>query len=277
MLAPVNCKRASLGIVAHAESKWRDAEALAGLGSYSSAIAWKIIALEEMAKAVILAVDAHGFQFRKLEHLKVLQSSHQQRHILILLVAVFDLLGRNLRNGVAWLKANDEFVRSFMHVQKSDEDRASQDLIRRFSSFYQESLGPALVELSKWAAFLADLRNEQTYSDYQANLRTPLDTSVDDYNLRCVRLDAAYLALGSTCDWLNHAQEKELEWLGKLRETFESRFGYDGIDAFIAEHLAKREAMEKIVDVANKSILALTHIVEVLDREQVQPVESTGK
>lgn len=244
------CAFTAVEVQRNAHAIRRDALQLERGRSYGRAIALKVHALEEMTKALLLFMDSRGFRFRGLTNLKVLDKDHQQRHVVILIAAAFDVLGQECIKALHWMEKNKELLSG----GESDREKLQREVWPHLVEYYRESLGPLMLKLSEWAAMLGDARTSGIYTDYRDTLRTPLTMGLAEYKTVNARLESAYRALRTACYWLRK-QGKELDdalLIAKKKLAHPKR--YAKLDEFIGENLRDREVLVKISKGLQESI-----------------------
>ncbi|MEO8589476.1 MAG: AbiV family abortive infection protein [Flavobacteriales bacterium] len=258
-LRPDECAITALEVQRNAHAIRRDALRLEDARSYGTAIALKVHALEEMTKALLLFMDSHGFRFRGLTNLKVLDKDHQQRHVVILIAAAFDVLGQEFMKALRWMDKNKVFVSG----SELDREKLQRELWPQLLEYYRDSLGPLMLKLSEWAAMLGDTRTSGIYTDYRDTLRSPLAMNLTEYSSVNTRLESAYRALRTACYWLRKGG-KELDDGFKFAKT---KLGhpkrYTEVNKFIGENLRDREVLIKISQGLRESIDKIDSLAEV--------------
>ncbi|HRH36766.1 MAG TPA: AbiV family abortive infection protein [Flavobacteriales bacterium] len=255
------CLNVAHGIFEHAKTKWSEAQLLAESGYYSGSLSAKVIALEELTKALILAIDSHGFEFRTLTKLKVLRNDHRDRHLVLLFIAIVDVFGGMLKELLLQFESDPE-LQSLLVADKVSFER---DLQHIFISRYKSSLGPDLVRMSQWAHKLSSLRNASNYSSHDGEFRTPLDLDSDEYAVLTSQLDRSFIMLASVCAAIGKPDEVMKVIINRTVENISSKLNYSSIDEFLGEHLESKKLFEKITAGFSESI-DNAHLVFETDR-----------
>ncbi|MBP6390542.1 MAG: AbiV family abortive infection protein [Flavobacteriales bacterium] len=249
------CAGEAYKIILNAKAIWRDAGHLESFGSYARALALEIYALEELTKAFVLLLDSRGFNLRKLNNLKVLNKDHQQRHVVIMIAAVFDVLGKEMQKGVNWIK--DDTVLYERLVEQ--EEQVISELTIWMAKYYTESLGPSMMQLAQWAAILGDTRSDGIYTEYRDELHTPLQLDMEAYLTKSERIESAYHALRSACVWLRRGGPSLDKVIAPIRERLKTPEQYSALDEFFGEHLKDRAVFEKIAGTIAKTMKHVEH------------------
>ncbi len=189
------CADVAEDILDHVERKWESAKKLSRHGFYAEALATKVNALEELAKVFVLAIDSHGFHLRRLKNLKVLERNHSQRHAVILMAAMFDVIGESLRAAGPWIEANQ----ARMSLLLLSPGRIEAEVIPLIEDHYKKVMRPALRNAVEWAAMLSAIRTDSLYTDFRGELVTPVDVGRKVYSERSKRLDRVYTSFRQFC------------------------------------------------------------------------------
>jgi AbiV family abortive infection protein len=253
------CASEALKVLQNAKAIWCDAKILEGCGSYARALSLEVFALEELTKALILLVDSHGFNLRKLKNLKVLSKDHQQRHVVIMIAAAFDVIGKELQKAVRWAHDNQ----SLLAELGTDPEKLWQELGPKLADYYREALGPAMIKLVEWAAILGDTRTDGIYTEYRDGLYSPLFVGKEEYLLKKERLEGAYRALRTGCVWLLRGGEQMESAIAPMRPRLQTRAQYSKLDQFCSEHLRDRAVFDRLaaeIEESLKNVSAATRL-----------------
>lgn len=236
------CVPVAFKIARHAKSKWRDSRSLASTGSYGSALTFKICALEELAKALVLIIDSKGFQFRKLKHLKVLDKDHQQRHAVVMVAAGVEILGKEVVKGIHWLRENQGSIGKWLF----QEGAANAEVVPPLQNYYFNVLGPMLVKHAEWASILSELRSEGIYSEFNGELRTPHEMTAEDFSAKAERIDSAYNTMRWACAVFLCDRELE-KIMVPAAYLMNNPVLYKQFDELLAMHFRTREIFDNII------------------------------
>lgn len=189
------CAEVAEEILDHVERKWESAKKLSRHGFYAEALATKVNALEELAKVFVLAIDSHGLHLRRLKNLKVLERNHSQRHAVILMAAMFDVLGESIRAAGPWMEANQQRM-SLLFLTPG---RIEAEVIPLIEDHYKKVMRPSLKNAVQWASMLSAIRTDSLYTDFRGELVTPVAIGRKVYSERSKRLDRVYTSFRQFC------------------------------------------------------------------------------
>lgn len=241
--------------LAHASSiqdwaiqKWCEADLLASKGFYGGALSARVVALEELTKALLLFIDSQGYNFRKLRYLKVLDTNHNHRHVFILVVALFDEFGKAMQDGRNFLESHPELEQKL----KTDKAGFGSVMQQGILGYFNSTLGPRLVRVADWMSRLSTLRNDATYTGLNGSFRTPLTLTAEEYNEYATHLARSYNSLTDACRWLSQMEPDKQRMMHLLWNVVAHKIDYKKIDEFIKEHINNAEAFKRFTSVVNK-------------------------
>ncbi len=180
-LSKHECREVSKACFENAESKYKDALALASLESYGNAMSLLILSMEEMMKATVLSLDAYGFDFRqKVKGIKTIFENHKLRYYLAFILSLINIGIEELRSLTMLIRDKPEAIIELRF--KSDEFQ------QKLMKWILEKIKLIHIEV-QWFCNVDIVRKGGTYVDYSDGLKTPADVSEKEYAEMKMRLD----------------------------------------------------------------------------------------
>lgn len=223
------CADVARRVAAHASEQWTVGEQLASRGNYASSIAWKILALEEYSKALLLHIDSKGFKLRQLSSIVALNKSHKQRHLLLLLIAILASFGQLMNELIHWLATND----SDANEDVEDEDIRLKQALPGLVVRLRKEILPAMKRLTDSHDQLDRLKQLAMYTDYKDALITPLDIGEAEYEANNLVLISSQKAIVDLCGWLDRDEPHVIAALQSLRRKLKNPEDYRKLNEYI--------------------------------------------
>jgi hypothetical protein len=219
-------------IVANSKSQFDGADSLAADGKYGMGISHLLISTEEMIKALVVVMDAQGFDFRKVKGMDIFFKNHEVRFFISFLTFILTLFADDGIKILKEMKDNPGKTKELANLLKNKSEimkKMQTYLLRKLVTIKKE-----LVWFSKAEAF----RQNGFYVDAKGNLISPLLFTEDDYNETRQKIEKINKAIQGAIDaYLTEDKVLKIE-VENIKVTFHNEKFY----TLIENELANRRA-----------------------------------
>ena len=174
-LSKDECLIACEALVFNAKSKFDEAELLAKNDSFGTASSLMITSMEESIKALVLSLDACGFQFRsKVNGIKTIFSQHGLRYHFALILSLVSVFYKDFKKFNELIIANYNFANYRLDSTK---------IIR----WFRIKIHTIQNEI-EWFEKIASHRENGLYIDIQSDMIDPRNISSHEYSVVAQRV-----------------------------------------------------------------------------------------
>lgn len=183
-LTQLECLSSYKKMESNSDRRWKSAELLAADKDYGGAIRDHITSIEELIKAMIIYLDANGFEFRKVDGMnRILTKSHSLRHFMAYFMFVLNVFTEDIKRFYQQISKDPSLIKKWGGKRKIMKGGMN----KFFRFYFFKKVLKLQVEL-KWFAKVESLRQTGTHVDYDNELITPEDISQNDYEQVLLRL-----------------------------------------------------------------------------------------
>jgi AbiV family abortive infection protein len=238
------CVEICTDICENSEKHWRSGRLLAEKGDYGTAISVSIISIEELIKALILALDSAGFEFRKVKGVNTFFKNHEMRYVIAYFMFVISLLGEELIILVKKHNENPQKTQQIFYDIKKDEI----SFINRFGFYLKRKIIILRNEL-RWFSKIDLFRQEGFYCDYNNRFKTPVRISAKEYTEVFERLAKVRRLCRFLIRELKKNDDKEKKQFDEIRKLMKTENYYEKIEyALSSVKCNRKRAFDAIFD-----------------------------
>ena len=221
-LTQIECAEAYKRMESNSDRRWKSAELLASNEDFGGAIRDHITSVEELIKAIIIYLDAQGFEFRKVDGMDImLTRSHSLRHFMAFIMFILNVFAEDIKG--FFIKSKEDPT-LFKIIGKGSKGNKMK--MQKFMRVYIFKKVLKIKAEYKWFEKVELLRQAGTHVDYKETLISPEDISLRDYKQVFMRLENVR-KMGKevllTFDTKNTYLEKEVE---KLKQDLHNKGWY---------------------------------------------------
>lgn len=233
-------------IKSNSQSQYNVGLKLAAEGNNGPAISHLLISTEEMIKALIVVLDAKGFNFRNIKGMNVFFKNHEIRFFVGYLIFIMTLFGEDLVKAMSKMREDPKSIN--LHALYFDKPRLNLKLkwyfLRKFIVINKEM---------HWFSKAEVFRQNGFYVDMKGDLVSPLKLTDKEFNEAKERLEKINKSTQSLIDTYlceDPLLQSEIE---KVKKIFEA----DNLYKKIEEELEnKRKGKQTFFEIFNNSFLS---------------------
>ena len=157
----------------NSDLRWRSAKLLAQNEDYGGAIRDHITSMEEMIKGLIMFMDSQGFQFRTVDGMDtIIRKSHSIRHFIGFTMFIMNIFMDDLKGMIIKIRKAPSTVLKYKGNIKGIEPILKKYALRKFVIIQKEF---------HWFAKVESLRQEGSHVDYDPQIKSPLNITLEEY------------------------------------------------------------------------------------------------
>lgn len=222
-------------IVANSSAQFRAANQLASAGDYGMAMSHLLISTEEMIKALVVVMDAQGFDFRKVKGMDIFFKNHEIRFFISFITFIFTLFADDGKKIFQEMKNNPAKTKELATLL---EDKAI--IFKKLQIYFIKKLIIIKQELH-WFSQAEAFRQNGFYVDSKGNLVSPLQYTDKDYNETRLRIEKINTAIQATIDALLTEDETLKAEIENTKATFHNEKFYTLIENELAARRTGKE------------------------------------
>lgn len=233
-------------IVANSKSQFDGADSLAVDSKYGMGISHQLISTEEMIKALVVVMDAQGFDLRGVKGIDVFFKDHEVRFFISFITFIITLFAEDGMKIMKGMKDNPSKIKEFTTLVEN-----KPEMEKKMYKYLLEKLFEIERELS-WFSKAEAFRQNGFYVDSKGNLVSPLLFSEDDYTQTKKRIEKVNKAIQGIIDaYLTEDPELKV-MVEKTKITFHKEKFYKLIEKELA---ARRTGKETFFEKFQKFLL----------------------
>ena len=228
-LSRQECKIAYKEILCNSDELWESGLLLANSKRYGHATPFLINSVEELVKSLILFFDSEGFQFRQTRGVDIFFRNHQIRYIIAYAMFCMNIFGDELMRFFQKVRENPHEIIRMHQEMKGDENYVEHKLklyiLRKIILLRKEF---------DWFSQLDIFRQDGFYSNYERELKTPLNINQQDFEQVLIRLDKIRKLAKVLVESFQSTDPSIKENITKLRRDFKQKDYYGKITAALS-------------------------------------------
>lgn len=222
------CLQVYAKILENSDRKWDAAKKMSEMPDYGTSISLAIVSIEELIKALVICLDGHGFEFRKIKGMDVVFNRHQVRYVIAFVMLLINTVFEDLVAFVMHFKLKPDEIKNFSQKFK---DKSFFDWKVQF--FILKRMAKIKTEF-KWFSKLDLFRQDGFYSDYYHELKSPLQITKIDHDQIIERLEKVRFMGKSFIDIIVSGTKEDRDPFKELRDHMKR----DNVYQKIAESLS---------------------------------------
>jgi AbiV family abortive infection protein len=229
---PDECKSYFDHLIRNSREQWKVAQGLAQLGNYGMATSHLLISVEESIKAVIMHMDAQGFNLRKVEGVDWIFRNHRIRFFLAYIAFVFGVIGKDVVKLIERLRRNPQLLHDFVEELNDETDlpvSVRWYILRKIALFKAEKEIFEKADLLRQIGF---------YADFNEGVSSPQDMSEEAYELILERMDL----VRSVCEDIVFSYSSNDESIVKALESSRRLFSSKNIYSLLERGLKRAKS-----------------------------------
>lgn len=235
-------------IVANSKRQFGAADNLALNGDYGMAMSHLLISTEEMVKALIVVMDAQGFDFRKVKGMDIFFRNHEVRFFISFLTFVLTLFADDGMKILREFRDNPNKTKELSTLLDN-----KPEIMKKMQSYLIRKLVVIRNELG-WFSKAEAFRQNGFYVDAKGNLISPLLFTRDDFDQTKLRIEKINKAIQGTIEaYLTDDEKLKIE-IENTKATFHTEKFYALIEKELAE---RRVGKETFFDKFQKFLLGM--------------------
>ena len=220
-LSARECRAKSLEILGNATRLWKAALDNGKGADYGLSISLMVISIEELVKALILILDASGFEFRKSTSVKRFFTDHHIRHVTSFWLMVFYVFGSDANKILSGIGITPQNLMALFNIVQSKDER-----MRRLTNWYLEKkIHQLLVEL-EWFSQMENYRQNGFYCDYD---HSPLNIQFDEFQIALEKLDKVRRVATGIIEIYQNLTPQALKEAKQLSKTLKDSHLYEAL------------------------------------------------
>jgi len=209
-------------ILTHSDVKWESGKKLAEMNDAGGAVSLAIISVEELIKAIIIFLDGNGFEFRNVKGMNAFFEQHQIRYILAYAMFAMSLFGEDLLKFIDKVHTNPNEILELNRERK--ENKSAFD--RRIKHYTVKKM-VLLKKEFEWFSKIDIFRQDGFYSDYENQLKNPIEINAKDYNEVALRLEKVRMIGKKIIEAFDSADAQIVEQLEKMKNDLKEKKHYE--------------------------------------------------
>lgn len=218
------------------DSNWKSGLILAKEQQYGNAMSMAIISSEELVKALIILLDGRGFEFRSVQGMDALFANHQIRYVILYVMLAVSLSTDEMKEYLGKLKADPVAGFSFVNQITTNDPTALNKL-----QGYGLELLARLGREFEWFAKVDVYRQQGFYSDYDEQLKTPIEIDSTTYQEALTRLEKVRVVGLGLIETLASSEDLYVNHFTHMRRNLKQNKVYQKIAASLATLRQTRE------------------------------------
>lgn len=215
-------------ILENSNRKWATAANNAEAGDYGSAINSAVISIEELVKALIVAMNGHGFEFRKVPAMQQFFKNHKIRYLLAYAMFLVNIFSQEIGLYILRIKSNPQDMIDWMHRLFANEIGALNNL----DAYWR--LKSRLVRREfEWFEKVDIFRQDAMYSDFDEGIKSPLFITPETYIDTVERLKKVRDVGLSLIETLESSDEVYVNHYRMMKNQFKVDNYYPKIEALL--------------------------------------------
>lgn len=233
-------------IVENSKSQFEAADSLAADSKYGMGASHLLISTEEMIKALIVVMDAKGFDLRRVKGMDIFFRNHEVRFFIGYLTFIISLFADD---GMKILNDLRDDPKRTKELATLLENKA--EMMKKMQGYLLRKLVTIKKELA-WFSKAEEFRQNGFYVDAKGNLVSPLLFSEEDYNQTRQRIERVNKAIHGMLGAYLTEDEKLKSEIENTKATFHTEKFYTLIENELA---ARRDGKETFFDKFQKFLL----------------------
>lgn len=211
-------------VIANSVSQFQGANSLASIEKYGMGISHLLISTEEMIKALVIVMDAKGFEFRKIKGMDIFFKNHEIRFFIGFITFILTLFGEDGMKLVKAIKDNPSKTKELTLLIKN-----KQEMNTKLKWYFLRKLIIIRNELS-WFSKAEAFRQNGFYVDAKGNLVSPLLYTSQDFKDTQLRIEKVNKTIQYCIDAFLSEEEKLVEAINETKQKFQSANYYSLIE-----------------------------------------------
>jgi AbiV family abortive infection protein len=233
-LSSSDCLKIYESILKNSDTKWESAKKIAK-SDYGSATSLAIISVEESIKALVICMDGNGFEFRRVKGMDAFFHRHQVRYLVAFAMMLLNILSEELMKLITHLRSKPGELQVWTKQLKENS------FFNFRVKFYLLRKALALRREFKWFSKIDLFRQDGFYSDYQDELKSPLQVTKKDYEGLMLRMEKVRLATKALIDYVSHPTAEQGNSFDDLKAFLKNENVYDKIGESLTSIRSSRE------------------------------------
>lgn len=200
-------------VLANSDKKWETARRIAGELDFGTATSVAVGSVEELIKALLIAMNGYGFQFRKAPTMERFFRNHQIRYVVAYAMFVINIFVEDLKKLVVWIRLNPE--QGLALAQDLQEKRATREM-----EVYLEDRGKKIIEEFEWFEKVDTFRQEGMYTDFDGGLKSPLSITAEVYAQTIDRLEKVRHVGKAVIEYFESEGNDDIKFIENLKQQF---------------------------------------------------------
>ena len=211
------------------ESNWKSGIILARENQFGNAMSMAIISSEELVKAIVILLDGKGFEFRRIQGMDALFANHQIRYVILYAMLVINIFSEELKSYFLQFKEDPAKGMAFINGIKAND----VNFVTQLQNYGLETLARLSTEFD-WFAKVDIYRQQGFYSDYEDQLKTPIDIDTETYHQAITRLEKVRVVGLEIINSLISEDEVYVNHFSETRRSLKRKKIYDQIGQSLA-------------------------------------------
>lgn len=238
-------------IISNSSEQYRVANRLAEEENYGMAISHLLISTEEMVKALIIILDAEGFEFRKVKGMDMFFKNHEIRFFIGFLTFIITLFGEDFIKELEKIKKEPSRIKEIIDLQKNKpmfELKLKWYFLRKLIVIKKEFA---------WFSQAEVFRQNGFYVDMKGDLISPLKLTKLEYKEAKTRIEKVNKTIKYLIESLDSNDSEMKEYIKKFKLQFIQENWYYKMEEGFAN---ARKGRKSFFSLFNDSVLS-----EVID------------
>ncbi len=237
-------------IATNSTAQFKSADSLASIGSYGMGMSHLLISTEEMIKALVVVLDAKGFDLRKIKGMDIFFRNHEIRFFIGFITFVVTLFGEDLIKFLEEMKNTPSRTNELSSLLKD-----KPKMMGKLKWYFLRKIIIIRNEL-EWFSKAEAFRQNGFYVDSKGSLISPLLYTEEDYNETKNRISKVNKTIQYIIDAFLTDDKELIEHLEKTKERFHNEKYYTLIENELEN---RRNGKESFFDKFN------TFLVDLID------------
>lgn len=233
-LSSAECFEVYESILKNSDAKWESAKKIAE-NDYGSATSLAIISVEESIKALVICLDGHGFEFRRVKGMDAFFNRHQVKYLVAFAMMLLNVL-------------LDEMIKLIKHLRENPNDLKVWTTKLKNNPFFNWKVKFYLLRKTiaikrefKFFAKIDLFRQDGFYSDYEDGLKSPLNVSEKDFKELMQRMEKVRFATKALIEYVSHPTSEQTKSFDDLKAFLKKEKVYDKIGESLTKIRGSRE------------------------------------
>ncbi|HYF69067.1 MAG TPA: AbiV family abortive infection protein [Ohtaekwangia sp.] len=201
-LSKKNSLAAFKAVLQNSDLKWNTAAKVAKTKDYGTAISIAVASVEEVVKALIIAMNGYGFEFRKAPSMQRFFKNHQIRYVVAYAMFLVNVFSQELKELFLKINSNPVDGIDWMNRIIANDPRE----IFKIQAYARLKFRLIKKEF-QWFEKVDTFRQEGMYSDFDDGIKSPVSITKKTYAETIGRLEKVRkvgLALIETLESKDH-------------------------------------------------------------------------